>query len=172
MVARNYRTLAGMIAGITLVASLVIAAQPGDDGPAKKPQTAAPHRLESPMKSFMHGKLMDGQAVLEGLLVRDFDQVRAGATSLRDKYLTAPAGETGDEDDDQVYEHFHIEFMRLSQKLITMADDENLEGATFIYQNLTSTCIACHDHIRDRDSGHRVKHAKSTGRISPTRFSR
>lgn len=169
MVARSYRTLAGMIAGITLVASLVIAAQPGDDGPAKKPQTAAPHRLESPMKSFMHGKLMDGQAVLEGLLVRDFDQVRAGATSLRDKYLTAPAGETGDEDDDQVYEHFHIEFMRLSQKLITMADQENLEGAAFVHQHLTSTCIACHEYIRDRDSANRVKHARSTSRKSSNR---
>ena len=167
MIARSCRTFGVVIAGVALVASFVIAAQPGDDRTGSQEQTSAPRRLNSPMKSLMHGKLKDGQTVLEGLLIRDFDQIRRGATSLRDKYLTAP--KAGDDDDDKVYEHFHIEFMRLSQKLITMAEDENLEGAAFVHQNLTSTCIACHEHMRDRDSRNPVKHARSPNRQSSAR---
>ena len=131
--------------GLVLV-PLVLTAQ--QKGPAP---SDTPRRLATPMKSFMHGKLKSGQEVLEGLLTRDFEQMAAAADALRGSYLTSPAFDMREEFDDKVYEHFHLEFMRLSGKLIEMAEAENLDGAAYAYQNLTATCIACHEHLRDRD---------------------
>ena len=44
---------------------------------------------------------------------------------------------------------FTSSFDGLSLKLIRMAETRNLEGAAYTFQNLTGTCIACHQHVRD-----------------------
>ena len=51
--------------------------------------------------------------------------------------------------DDPVYRHFSAEFRRLAIKLNKMASDEHLDGAAYAFQNLTTICIACHQHVRD-----------------------
>ncbi len=44
-----------------------------------------------------------------------------------------------------------MEFMRQTARLEEEALKENLAGAAYFQQNLTATCIACHDYIRDED---------------------
>lgn len=51
--------------------------------------------------------------------------------------------------DDPTYEHFRREFRRQARKLAAFGDQQNLEGATFAYLGLISTCVECHSHCRD-----------------------
>ena len=103
------------------------------------------------MKPYMQAKLTQSQRILEGLVTHDFERVRKAAHSLTLNSLSSPRAEMDDEVDDKVYEHFATEFMRLSSKLETSARKRNLDGATLTYQQLTVTCIACHEHLRDRE---------------------
>lgn len=104
-------------------------------------------RVLGPLK--MQAKLAESQDVLEGLLNRDFSTVRNSAKVLTQLAELGPP--PGDEQlEDRIYEHFRTEFIRLSNELKTMADERNLEGAAYVHQNLTATCIACHAHLRDK----------------------
>ncbi len=100
-------------------------------------------------KPYMQAKLTQSQRILEGLVISDFDQVQMASKKLMLNSLKSPQKAIGDEVDDKVYDHFATEFLRLSSKLGTMAEERNLEGATLTYQQLTATCIACHEHLRD-----------------------
>jgi hypothetical protein len=50
---------------------------------------------------------------------------------------------------DPVYEHYSSEFRRLTEKLSRLAEEGNGEGAAFTYLSTTTTCISCHDYVRD-----------------------
>lgn len=136
-----------MLASVAVVTGFAVA------GTQQENQSdSAPRRLSAPMQTFMDAKLTATQSVLSGLLTRDFDRIRKAAESLRDMALTAPPEEAGGEFDKEVYEHFRTEFTRLSGQLVTMAERRNFEGAAWVHQSLTSTCISCHDYVRDKAS--------------------
>ncbi len=101
-------------------------------------------------KVFMGAKLTATQEVLEGLLTRDFDRIGEAAESLRDVALTTPPAQVRKDFDAEVYDHFRHEFLRLSAQLHTLAEEKNLEGTAYVHQNLTSTCIGCHEYVRDK----------------------
>ena len=84
--------------------------------------------------------------MLRGLVRADFSLIRNGADQMRDTSLHA---ELASVHDDAVYQHFSAEFRRLANKLSRMAEQEHLDGAAYAFQNLTTTCIACHQHVRD-----------------------
>jgi len=100
---------------------------------------------------MMQAKLAESQHVLEGLLNNDFDRVKRAANSLEQLAELAPPPQRDDVITDRIYDHFRTEFVRLSNQLQTMAKQKNLEGAAYVYQSLTATCIACHTHLRDKD---------------------
>lgn len=95
--------------------------------------------------AFMRGKLASSQLVLEGLVVGDTDLIVRGADQMR------KMGEAAEwqRERDPVYEHYSGEFRRLAGKLATLAEKGNIEGASFTYMHLTTTCISCHEHVRD-----------------------
>jgi hypothetical protein len=45
-----------------------------------------------------------------------------------------------------------MEFMRQAARLENEAKKENLAGAAWFQQNLTATCISCHEYIRDENT--------------------
>lgn len=92
---------------------------------------------------LMRAKLAASQQTLEGLMYGDFDLIGRGARQLHD------IEEWHSSKQDAVYEHYSAEFRRLSEKLIRLANEKNAEGAFFTYQHLTSTCITCHEYVRD-----------------------
>jgi hypothetical protein len=98
----------------------------------------------------MHAKVVQSQRVLHGLVTQDFAQIEEGAEGLRATSLLSPGPHSPDALDDELYEHFRLEFLRLSTKLGEMARDENLEGAAFTYNNLTANCMACHQFLKER----------------------
>ncbi len=119
-----------------------------DDGVRQIPDTVigSPVSDSGPM---MQAKLTASQRVLEGLLNRDFKTITTSAEILVQLAAAAPKQGNG-ERDDLIYEHFYTEFVRLSEQLEVMAEEESLEGAAYVHQSLTATCIACHRHLRDR----------------------
>lgn len=100
---------------------------------------------------LMQVKLKHSQSVLEGLVTQDFAQIEESAAVLSKISLSPPPTleKAGDKTDSQVYEHFRLEFARLAGQLEGHARREELEATAYVQQNLTATCIACHDYIRD-----------------------
>ena len=98
---------------------------------------------------MMQAKLAETQDVLDGLLNHDFGTIKTSAESLAKLAEMAPF-RRDEMAEDRVYEHFRTEFVRLANQLDTMAEQRNLQGAAYVHQNLTGTCIACHSHLRDK----------------------
>lgn len=141
----TYAIAVAILLGLGVVACLA-------NGPQSQPiKPKTPAKQPATMKPYMQAKLTQSQRILEGLVTHDFERVRKAAHSLTLNSLSSPRAEMDDEVDDKVYEHFATEFMRLSSKLETSARKRNLDGATLTYQQLTVTCIACHEHLRDRE---------------------
>lgn len=156
---RNWKrqTLFGALAIAVCIGSWAFRVHAQTAPPSQKNRRpTAPKQLKPQGKVFMSAKLTSSQEVLKGLLTRDFEKVRRGAEVLRDVALTAPPREVREEFDSEVYEHFRNEFLRHSGQLELLAGEQNLEGAAYVHQNLTATCIACHEYLRDRTLPSRV----------------
>jgi len=106
-------------------------------------RAADPSREEKRDAILMRAKLAASQQTLEGLMYGDFDLIGRGARQLRD----IDEWHTGKRD--AVYDHYSAEFHRLSEKLVHLATEKNAEGALYTYHHLTSTCVTCHDYVRD-----------------------
>ncbi|MBS0263714.1 MAG: hypothetical protein JSS02_17365 [Planctomycetes bacterium] len=101
-----------------------------------------PHAAET---ALMRAKVGSSQKILEGLVSKDFVEIKAGALELkRICQATEWEGHT-----DSQYSHYRQELVRQTSKLATAADDTNLDGAAFAYFNAVTICIHCHDHCRD-----------------------
>jgi hypothetical protein len=100
---------------------------------------------QAPVAVLMRAKLASSQKVLEGLVTERFDLIKDGANEL---HKISEAAEWRDAKD-PVYHHHSAEFRRLTEKLVRMSTDHNLEGASFTYMHLTTTCISCHQYVRD-----------------------
>lgn len=107
-----------------------------EEGVAAKPKDTA---------VFMRAKLASSQKVLDGLVSKDFGLIAAGAKELErmseaDAFQQFP---------DPVYRHYSREFRRQAAKLNRLGVDRNLDGASFTYMHAVTTCIACHEYVRD-----------------------
>lgn len=96
-------------------------------------------------KVLMRAKLTSSQKVLEGLLAEDFTLIAHGAREMRRISEAAEWPRARD----AVYEHYAAEFRRQCMKLESLANSTNREGASFTYLHMTTTCINCHDYVRD-----------------------
>lgn len=94
---------------------------------------------------LMRAKLSSSQKVLEGLLSEDYTLIAQGAREMKRISEAAEWPRVRD----AVYEHHASEFRRLCIKLESLAAKTNHEGASFTYLQMTTTCITCHNHVRD-----------------------
>lgn len=141
----------GLLAGLCW--SVVGGAEPHTSVGGAKPHTSyvsadAPRTL--PAATVMHAKLTSTQQVLAGLVSEDYGQISAAAHELVNLARDVPARKSGDDIDNQTYEHFRYEMVRLSAELERMGSDQNLAGAAYVHGNLTAACIGCHQHLRDQ----------------------
>jgi Tfp pilus assembly protein PilP len=143
---RHFVAAAAVLTVLGLVASnhTVISGQE----PVKKIPTA-PRESKVAIEPLMHAKLAQSQRVFEGLVTRDFDRIRRSAEELSTTTLTLPGVAPGEHRDDEVFEHFRLEFLRLAGRLGQLAEARNLEGSAYVSEQLNSTCIACHEYLRD-----------------------
>lgn len=96
---------------------------------------------------MMRAKLTRSKEVLEGLLRNDFRSISRAAVEMKRISEAAEWPRARDE----VYERFSAEFRRQCNELEALAKDLNREGVKFTYLNMTTTCINCHDYVRDSE---------------------
>ena len=106
---------------------------------------------EIPLDDIMDSKLRYSEKILAGLVTHDFALIAKSAESMKLIGLRHPKNLENKEENGEVYEHFRMEFMRLASRLEEEAKKERLAGTAYFAQNLTATCVACHDYIRDED---------------------
>ena len=108
---------------------------------AEKPKLAKPPAEDI----LMRAKLASSQRILEGLVEKNFAHIQKGGEEL------VKVGEAAEwvVREDQAYDHFRREFRRQSLKLAAFGEHQNLEGATYAYLALVTTCVECHSHCRD-----------------------
>ena len=128
---------------VLVLGSLILNAE---TPPTPSPDAIAPARdAISETEVLMRAKLTSSQKVLEGLLAEDFTLIAQGA---REMVRISEAAEWP-RARDQVYEHYSTELRRQCNKLETLAGKTNHEGASFTYLHITTTCINCHEYVRD-----------------------
>jgi len=100
---------------------------------------------QGPTPAVMRAKLAGVQVIVEGLVQKDLDAV-AGAG---DELFRLCEGNGWHTRADSRYEAYRAELARDSTRLAELARMKNLEGATYAYVTLISTCVDCHAHCRD-----------------------
>lgn len=103
-------------------------------------------------RPYMHAKLDHSQLIFQGLVMRDFAQIEAGADAMALSSLNMPGVEPGEYREHEVFDHMNLEFRRLAERLIQAARERNLEGAAYVNEKLNATCISCHEYLRDTPS--------------------
>lgn len=143
------RTGITVLCGVGLL--LACAAGSGQGQVSRIPTTVESQEQSPETRTTMHSKLLQSQRVMEGLVRRDFEAIEEAAGVLKRISLSPPPklSAAGDKSDEQVYEHFRLEFARLAGQLERQARRREPEATAWVQQNLTATCIACHDYIRD-----------------------
>ncbi len=129
-----------MTTGILFIAGVVFASDQSES------EVAKPEAAEIDQQgALMLAKLASSQKITNGLVTKDFDQIQRGATELsRICGATAWASHN-----DPIYAHHRTELRKQAQKLAKMAEENNLDGATFSYMHSLTTCINCHEYCRD-----------------------
>jgi hypothetical protein len=123
----------------------------GNEQPAPLPVTTAieagvPQTL--PIPTVMHAKLHSTQQVLTGLVAEDYSLITAAAIELHGLARDVPPQGDAANGDAAVYGHFRDELLRLTVELRVMGEDRNLNGAAYVHQQITATCIGCHRQLR------------------------
>ena len=121
---------------LTVLTAPMLGREPLDRGGRTPPDAAGP---------FMRAKLASSQKILEGLATKKFGLIQDGAKELGK--MSDAAG--WKRSNDAVYLHYSREFRRLTEKIERLAEDRNVEGASFTYMHMVSTCLSCHEHSRD-----------------------
>jgi len=138
------RTLAVLlVAGVGLVYGQV---------PATAPPVEDPMNLRRPIKlptgkELMAMKLKQGQTILEGLALNDFKKIREAAGDLEqvcdaNEFLNAFKGAE--------YKFQLQSFRRSVEAVARKADDKNLDGVMVAYNDMTLSCLKCHQALRDK----------------------
>ncbi|QEG01727.1 hypothetical protein Mal15_58060 [Stieleria maiorica] len=97
------------------------------------------------MSVWMEKKLKHSQAILRGLAMGDFEDVKYNAGRL--KLLNRVEGFVRRRNPDY---RVHLNtFSRVSAEIERQAEKQNIEGATLAFNQLTVSCVECHKSLRN-----------------------
>ena len=114
--------------------------QPQDDSSVDKKETPE-HALEK----FMRQKLHSSNQILEGLCTDDLKMVSDGAKSLKKM--------SGEEQwrvsNDILYKRYSGEFVQAVEELQKESEDNDMDGTSMAWVNVTMKCLKCHEWVRN-----------------------
>lgn len=99
---------------------------------------------EQTLERIMQRKLDYAHALLEGVILEDYDGLRESAAALRT--LSEEAGWFVNETAE--YAERSAAFRRAVAQIETAAKDRGSEGAALGYVDMTLQCVQCHRHLR------------------------
>jgi cytochrome c556 len=116
---------------------LMVAAIPAAKAEDQKPEKSEP-------SFWMKQKLDRSKDILEGLSTGDFDKVAKAAQALRllSKIEAFARGGTPG------YRKQLENFEDATDEIVNQANNDNLEGVTLAFHQLTSSCVKCHKQLR------------------------
>ncbi len=96
---------------------------------------------------LMDAKLKGTQAVLQHIALNDFPKLESTAEDLAQiaktvAFLNAYKGKE--------YELMITTFQRAAERMQEKAKKRNMDGVMVAYQDMTLTCLKCHEGIRDK----------------------
>lgn len=100
--------------------------------------------FDNEITPFMKRKLDDSRNIISGLATEDYELITRSAQDLMAlsqdadwKVLTTPE-----------YLKMSSEFRDAAERLRDNAKDENVDGATLAYFEVTLNCVRCHKYVR------------------------
>jgi len=110
-------------------------------------EESEPEKEQTKDVSFwMKKKLELSQEILHGLAEADYDKIDKSAQTMQT--LSRIEGWVRRHDSKPYREQLRV-FQQATEDLIKHAEDENLDGATISFAQLTFSCVACHKHLRE-----------------------
>ncbi len=108
-------------------------------------QDQDPAEVRQNSSTFMERKLDRAREIVEGLAIEDFDMISKSAQSLallsHESEWKVMQSET--------YSRMSSEFRNSAIRLRDAGNQENLDGATLAYFEVTLNCVRCHKYVRD-----------------------
>lgn len=101
-------------------------------------------QTESKTDAFMQVKLKRAQDVLEGLALEEFDSIAQNAQGL----MLLSNESNWNVFQTVEYNRLSREFRESASRLRKAAKEENLDGATLAYFEVTLNCVRCHKYTR------------------------
>ena len=137
----SYRTLAAI--GFASVLWLA----PASDAVGQEQKT--PETTENQPSVWMRKKLDFSRNILAGLASEDFDKVAANAQAMQgmSKFEEFIRGKIPG------YRTQLEVFQDANEEIIRQAQNDNVEGATLAFTQLTMSCVNCHKQLRRQAKG-------------------
>ena len=141
------------ILSLIAAATMAVSVQPGSAQQDSIPQTQEPEIIISDQDSaesisrrdFMRTKLLFSQQIFEGLTTADF----AGIERAVKEVQAITEGEKWVAIDNDHYRKLTEEFKTSTARLLEAAKTKNLDATALrYYNNMSTSCIDCHKHIR------------------------
>ena len=105
------------------------------------------------LHDFMQQKLQYTQAVIEGVVMEDYDKIAKNAQAL--KLLSLESGwqimQTSE------YVEQSAAFRRAAEQLVIAGREKNMDRAALSYMDLTMRCVACHRYVAPRKRDLRIR---------------
>lgn len=97
------------------------------------------------LKKFMRQKLEASSLILEGLCTEDLAFVNKGATTL----MKMSKEENWRVSTDMMYRRYSKEFGEAVEELQKEAVDNDMDGTSLAWVNVTMKCLKCHEWVRN-----------------------
>ena len=127
-----------------------VAAQDSKDTTQKTPPSDPPSadkkdESATALSRFMRQKLQASNLILEGLCTEDLKMVSEGSTSL----MKMSTQEHWRVSNDMMYRRYSTEFVNAVEELQKEAEDNNMDGTSMAWVNVTMKCLKCHEWVRN-----------------------
>lgn len=99
---------------------------------------------EENIRALMRRKLVEGQGILEGIALEDFDKIQTNAKAL----VEISQAETWQVVQTPEYVKHTATFRRAVDDIIKHAKQKNGDAVGLDYFRLTRSCVECHKYVR------------------------
>ena len=97
------------------------------------------------LSRFMRQKLDASSKVLEGLCTEDLEMVAEGSKVL----LKMSQEERWRVSTDMMYRRYSNEFSAAVEELLKESEDQDMDGTSMAWVNVTMKCLKCHEWVRN-----------------------
>lgn len=94
---------------------------------------------------FMRQKMQASNLILEGLCTDDLKSVADGAQTL----LKMPSEARWRVSNDMMYRRYSTEFVQAVEELQKEAENNDIDGSSMAWVNVTMKCLKCHKWVRN-----------------------